>query len=229
MIVWLASYPRSGNTLARLALFYLFGHRSGSIYPAGAAASTGRQRRLRSLVDRRPLALLDALEGPAFVKTHELRHADDDRPAVVVVRDGRDALVSYAHFLGNERGETGEHERLLGELLEGPGGSIGTWSVSVEAWRRRSAPTGIVRYEDLMSDPGAAIREAAEEAGVRLGPPRGEIPGFEELRDDSPSLFRRGRAGSWRDEMPPGLEDRFWRRHGATMAALGYERGPSGQ
>ena len=32
-IIWLASYPRSGNTLLRTVLWHCFGLRSASLYP----------------------------------------------------------------------------------------------------------------------------------------------------------------------------------------------------
>lgn len=226
MIVWLASYPRSGNTLARLALFHLYGRRSASFYPGAATGPpTTGQLTLRSLIDRRPLDLLQALDGPVFVKTHELRHARDYRPAVVVVRDGRDALVSYAHFLLDQGSEPGGFERLLGNLIRGPAGSTGTWSESVVAWRRRSAPTALIRFEDLQASPASTLKRAAEEVGLDLGERRGQIPAFPGLHEAEPELFRRGRVGAWRDEMPPRVEELFWSRHGTTMEALGYERG----
>lgn len=221
MIVWLASYPRSGNSLTRLALFSLFGRRSGSVYRPMRGR---RSDALRSMIDSRPLELLDALEGPAFVKTHELRHAGGDRPAIVIVRDGRDALVSYAHFLRETRAADAAFEDLLAELIREPRASTGTWSESVEVWRGRSAPTAMIRFEDLLAEPAVAVARAAAAIDAPLGEGRGELPAFTRLRRMSPANFRQGRVGSWRSEMPAALEEAFWRRHGATMEALGYER-----
>ena len=37
-------------------------------------------------------------------------------------------------------------------------------------------------------------------------------------------MHRRGKAGSWQEEMPPEIEERFWSIHGEEMDALGYSR-----
>ena len=34
-----------------------------------------------------------------FVKTHELPTENDNSPAIYLVRDGRDVLMSYAHYI----------------------------------------------------------------------------------------------------------------------------------
>src|SRR5436189_5718536 len=112
MLIWVASYPRSGNTLTMLTLEDVFGeHRIGTI--AAADLKLGEMRHelvpgggnwkpgpmLRGLRGRK---LLDALRGrpePFFIKTHRLSEASDRAPALYIVRDGRDAIVSHAHFV----------------------------------------------------------------------------------------------------------------------------------
>ena len=46
-----------------------------------------------------PLEKLAAERHCYFVKTHELPREGDRRPAVYLLRDGRDALVSFAWFV----------------------------------------------------------------------------------------------------------------------------------
>jgi hypothetical protein len=48
------------------------------------------------------------------------------------------------------------------------------------------------------------------------------MPAFEELHALAPRLFRRGRPGGWRDEMPDDLHRLFWHRYGDAMRRLGY-------
>ena len=91
-----------------------------------------------------------------FVKTHDLPNRDNN-PAVVLIRDGRDAVVSYAHFfLKTERGIDHPGRDLFEETLRGivDGDSFGGWSDNVNAWVDRVGPDRAVRYEDLGQGPG---------------------------------------------------------------------------
>jgi Sulfotransferase domain len=227
MIVWLASFPRSGNSLFRATLYQLFGVRSGSVFP--------ERRGVDPFLDDVSLHLgedsVDAMrdrKAPVFVKTHRIAEADDPSPAIYLVRDGRDALVSYAHFV-KERGERGFKtiplERVREKLIERENHPYGSWSANVRAWTRREAPTALVRFEELVESPARAVRDAAASVGISLREPSGELPSFKELHEKNPIVFRRGRVGSWRSELEAYLEERFWELHGAEMLLMGYSRG----
>ena len=84
---YLASYPRSGNTMTRLLLEHHFDIDT-------------REDHMRMLDEHREdlqrLQLKhDDCQGIAY-KTHTNDHKD--MPALVLVRDGRDAIVSFAHY-----------------------------------------------------------------------------------------------------------------------------------
>jgi hypothetical protein len=222
----------------------------------GFPASDDFHRSLGALLDELevgpdddPLPALRVCRQPVFLKTHALpdrihrmpRRKDEepgiqcppeeweDSPAFYMVRDGRDAIVSFAHYLREVRVRPRLQEMSFEEVIatlvrrDMP---YGGWSGNVGAWRRRPGPTAIVRFEELIEDPVKAISAAASALGVELSEPRREPPSFEELRDRSrtPKLLRRGQAGSWRTEFPPDLLDEFWRRHGEEMHVLGYPR-----
>lgn len=249
MLVWVACYPRSGNTLTMLVLRDVFGiSRVAAVYGrqvtwgfAGnleelpptleSAASWQPPEELANLRDD---DLLDALRQHSesyFVKTHLRSKAADSAPALYLVRDGRDALVSHAHLVQERpRFRDMNFDRRLAALIHPGIRAQGGWSGNVRAWRRRSAPTAIARFEDLIDDPVAVVTGACAELGIPLPEPAGELRSFSELHESYPSLFRRGMVGAWRDEMPPHLQERFWRVHGAEMEALGYtkERLPAG-
>lgn len=226
MIVWIASFPRSGNNLFREALYRIFGVKSGSVFPE----PLGADPYLDDVSLHLPEDSIDSLrelEAPVFVKTHRLSESDDQSPAVYLVRDGRDAYVSYAHFV-RARGERAftslDYEGALATLIEREGHAYGSWSASVRAWTRRAAPTAIVRFEELVENPHTAVRDAVKSLGIPLGEPVGEMPPFRELHAQNPIVFRRGKVGSWRSELPPPLEERFWGLHGAAMLVMGYPR-----
>lgn len=226
MIIWLASYPRSGNTFFRLLLSHAFGTGTYSIYnpdrrgPVGEII--GHQLMRRSLED------MAQDPRPHFVKTHELP-GQDAYPAIFLVRDGRDALVSYAHFiLAYERpapsSDPVAFRQTLHDLIV-QDDSFGGWSANVLGWSSRPATT-VVKFEDLVRDPLPTVRRAL--AAIGLTPDgaacAAAVPTFEELRARIPQFFRRGQVGAWQTEMPEALHDLFWQRHRRAMERFGYGR-----
>jgi aryl sulfotransferase len=123
--VWLASYPRSGNTWTRLALRSLSG--GGEEVELSAISSFGRVAARRELIDRelevdsglltesetqelRPdmHAVLFGSRPPTLVKTHDawvrtpsgrpVYGRDFTHAAIYLLRDPRDVAVSWARF-----------------------------------------------------------------------------------------------------------------------------------
>jgi hypothetical protein len=52
------------------------------------------------------------------------------------------------------------------------------------------------------------------------------MPDLASLHERWPQFFRKGKAGSWREEMPIGLHELFWRHHAQAMNACGYANVP---
>jgi len=225
-MIWLASFPRSGNTFVRNILYEVYGIESSTFHY------------------ERDYPLDKNFEGYEFVKTHELPHmvipSDLSIPAVYIVRDGRDALVSMAHHRKDIIAPGSDFYQNLKEAIIADRGSFfGGWSQNVNQWLPRADL--IIRYEDLTADPmaeGERIRQIYE-----LPEPKGEkLPTFEQLKHGIPKygagkdqsintdkkkekarkFFRRGKAGGWKDDMPDELHDLFWSYHGDTMEKLGY-------
>ena len=235
MIYWLASYPRSGNTFFRLLLHHRFGLNTYAVQDSpqlnrlGAAETVGHKP-LPGKIEE-----LAASERPYIVKTHHL--PSDDRPAIYLVRDGRDVLVSYARYrmtfasTKHERrpfgrfGERREFKRMLRELILDD--RYGGWSENVRQWHERAAGgnTFVLRFEDLVDQPDEWSTKAVTHVGLDVAPTQDVgTPTFEELHARWPEFFRKGKVGAWRDEMPDELHDLFWDRHGEAMRVLGYER-----
>jgi hypothetical protein len=233
VIVWLASYPRSGNTFFRIALHRLYRVPTYVVYDVdGVAAQIGPE-------------LMDARERPCtfermrdtedvyFVKTHRQRDdpviAAEDR-AVYLVRDGRDSVVSWAR-LGTARlaGAADYEERFAAEaraIITRRTGGTGGWGQNVLSWQRSASPAPIrVRFEDLIADPRAAVTAAIAEAAPGLeADERAPIPTFGELHGREPGFFRSGTTGTHRSELPPDLHDLFWEQpdNATAMRRNGY-------
>ena len=173
MIIWLASYPRSGNTFFRALLHRLFGFQTHSVYPEAKSteATPADIRAMQRLVGgeelERDLGELESESRKYFIKTHDLPK-DDTAPAVVLVRDGRDALVSYTHFVlrtarGIEHATSDVFEATLEEIIVAS--HFGGWSANVNAWIERAGWDSVVRYEELIQDPVNIVVGALREIG----------------------------------------------------------------
>jgi len=222
MIIWIASYPRSGNTYLRVLLKHYFDLNTYSAYetePELAGESP------------RPGSILEMAEADQtfFVKTHDL--PQDSFPAVYLVRDGRDALVSYAHFILTYERQDGTmvspeaYRQTLADLIV-YNASFGGWGKNVRAWTERPAPTAVLRFEDLISaaNPLPMVRRALAEVGYSAGSAGGSggPPSFSDLQDRAPKFFRRGEIGGWKSQMRADVLEHFWEEHGAMMHRLGY-------
>lgn len=220
-MIWLASYPRSGNTFFRAVLYEVYGIASSEFIATGSPPNY--------------------LDYPV-VKTHELPGqlvpGDKAIPAVYLIRDGRDALVSMARHRSNlvAPGSNYWLNLLAAICYHRNGAHYGGWSEHVRQWRQRAAL--VLRYEELIADPIPCLERLR--SWMDLPKPRiDRLPSFQQLRDrevrfddTSPvffhsaevrrKFFRRGQAGAWQDEMPPALLGLFYLFHGRTLRRLGY-------
>ncbi len=118
MIVWITSSGRSGNTFFRVVLHQLYGVNTYAAFQAaevlvtaGAEALVGYQKlpvALQSAIisgnSGQIRVALDQLEASSEIyifKTHAMAHElfGTNYRAILLVRDGRDALASYANYL----------------------------------------------------------------------------------------------------------------------------------
>ncbi len=220
MLIWLASYPRSGNRFFRAVATTRF-HMPQRTKHLDPPETDPHYELVRSL------DVLAASPRPALVKTHEFPDADT-HPAIYLLRDGRDAMVSYAHFalVIDEKRDPAEvtpamfHDKLRNMLLA-KDATYGSWAENVTAWAKRPG-TVLVRYEDLVRDPGVTVDAALAAAGCPTPRVCDEVPTFEQMKKVNTKIVRRGVVGSWKDEFPSDLIPLFWERNGEVMRAMGY-------
>ena len=83
MIIWIASYPRSGNRFARMLLSRSFHEATGNIYPRPSEERwVGRDSEINFHDDPDAMVRARRSEQLVFVKTHRLPDPEDDsRPA----------------------------------------------------------------------------------------------------------------------------------------------------
>lgn len=218
-MIWLASFPRSGNTFVRNILFHCYGIQTG------AFARDAPKNRGTGYMQYK------------VVKTHELPEyvipADASIPVVCIVRDGRDAVVSAAHHRSMIVAPGTPFLDNLVEAIEARDGSyFGGWSRNVLSWLQRAQL--VIHFEELVKDPIGCVERMR--TLIDLPEPRLEaLPTFESQKNaqtrygnvqridgHSQMFFRRGAVGGWKDDMPETLHARFWSLHGKAMELLGY-------
>jgi Sulfotransferase domain len=174
-VTWLASYPKSGNTWARVMLAsYLL---DGPVPSLDCLEDTVPA--LNVLMGRGQLVPQDR-PGPMVVKSHflpdtevmQLYRSTTDK-VVYLVRNPRDILLSSARHLHIDAERTAEFAL---DFIANRGVSDwvrsgwGTWAQNVREWTspanvRKSFPTAdtlVVRYEDMRADTAGKLRDMIE-------------------------------------------------------------------
>lgn len=170
-IVWLASYPKCGNTWVRFMLY--------AVLHGPPQTSIEVTRKIPDL--HRPLPF-DPPDGPFLpVKTHLMltdRHPKlaETARAIHVIRNPRDVALSALNYRKLSTGDARSIDaRAYVRSFMHAGGDpawlgqgFGTWAAHAQAWRRTDRfPVLPVRYEDLKADPRAALVEMLAFLDVR--------------------------------------------------------------
>ncbi len=236
MIVWLASYPRSGNTFFRVILNSVFELKTYSVYDdrydIGADEATSDVVGHVFLPDdstsmqehddaqpgwSMPTATIEKMRKDKelyIVKTHELQdefiHPEDK--VIYLLRDGRESTLSFwkysVDFIASKKS--------LNEFI-----ASGAWGAHVRSWNPASRDnTLLVKFEELIDDPEKMISKISD--FIEAKPKGGEIPTFEELKKINPKFFRSGKKSSWQDIYSTKDHELFWEKNSEEMIKYGY-------
>jgi hypothetical protein len=231
--VWLAAYPKSGNTWLRVFIANL--------------SATDAPADINALPEH---GLIPSDRGSApdthFVSAQTCYTPPNEKDvggAIVIVRDPRDIAPSLAAY---NRHTIDDAIEFMGDPDVLPAvencplrPKLRRWNHHVASWlEQKDIPVHLVRYEDLVTDPFTSFRRALRFSGATVGDDiiRRAIAfsDFKQLRAQEiakgfrgalPSMepfFRRGIAGGWRDELTAAQTARIEVNHGAMMQRLGY-------
>ncbi|MEM6546714.1 MAG: sulfotransferase domain-containing protein [Pseudomonadota bacterium] len=250
-IIWLASFPKSGNTWTRifLANYIMGGEKAVDInrlhefttadvrgdFFDRAAGGTYRGETFDDWMELRPTALrliAQSRPGTHFVKTHnrimrigpyDLIPPEVTAAAIYVMRNPFDVAPSYAQHMGwpiddaVERMASPTNTTSTPQLIfELPG----RWDEHIESWLKAPGlPRHVMRYEDLVADAEKTFRSLLSFLQVPLdfGRLRRAIrassfntlkkmeadKGFKERPATAKAFFRKGKTGTWREELSP--------------------------
>ncbi|NOZ05054.1 MAG: sulfotransferase domain-containing protein [Chloroflexi bacterium] len=275
-IVWLASYPKSGNTWLRV---FLTNYLHDKDDPAdindldGGPIASARDIFDRVIgveasdlfpeeIDRfRPAVyeqLAAEIDKPYFMKVHDawrrnaggvpLFPATTTAVVIYLIRNPLDVAPSFAHHqndsidkviadMANEEETLArfDGERLARQLHQ----RLFSWSSHVRSWVDESGlPVHVVRYEDMSQTPEETFTGIVRTAGLPVEPERVREAialsrfdrlqaqeaeeGFKERRPEAKSFFRKGKIGSWREDLTPDQVHRLIEDHRAVMRRFGY-------
>jgi hypothetical protein len=270
-IVWIASYPKSGNTWTRAFLHNLFRNPDTpfDINKMDALSANEAAVGNFAFVDDRPWQAWTSEDVAAarpkvqreiartrphnlFCKTHlallnvhghPTINMDVTAGGVYLVRNPLDIAPSLKDHQGLPMAkiiemmnmtnfETPTTEKLVGEPW-------GNWSQNVESWTANPNPAlHVMRYESMLADPIKAftdlarflnidatkqrIRKAAEHSSFKALRRMEDRDGFWERTAAQKNFFRKGRAGSWREELTDEQAHAIVDTHRTQMERFGY-------
>ncbi len=207
-IVWLASYPRSGNTYLRTILWQCFQLPSASIYPRDLGGNKELEKYVGHIEHGPDNQIRFDRKKIPMLKTHE--HSIDNKPAIYVIRDGRAASVSlwefYNRSLPLEAVINGQHR-------------FGTWSDHVKSWNPwERDKTLLIRYEDMRDNPISTINNIAE--FLSIDPIKNEIPDRETIVKSDGRWVRS--KSNWASILKGSLLERFEEINGEILKKAEY-------
>jgi hypothetical protein len=209
-VIWLASYPRSGNTLLRTILWHCFGLCSASVYPNDLGGKKVLENYVGHIELRPDRGFNFPPDALPLVKTHEL--PTDDNPAIYVVRDGRAASVSLWEFYGKSIS--------LETILVGKH-RFGTWSAHLAAWKPWERPgTLLIKYEDIADDLTSVLEKISSFTSRAIV--KKQIPDRETLAM-SDGRWVRGKS-DWASKISDDQLTLCHRINGEMLRKLGYLR-----
>ena len=159
--VFVSSYPRSGTTWTQWIL-YLLTHEGQPDPEHLTRASPWFERSLAS--GELTASDLERFASPRVFKSHLPREwLPDGARYIYVERNVQDVLVSYYHFYRDYLGFRGSFDDFYRRFMDGRV-QYGSWFDHVAGWQEHENDPAvlIVRYEELLSDRQAAIRDMAE-------------------------------------------------------------------
>ena len=219
MIVWLASYPRSGNTLLRIILKSKFNLDTYSLYndllDINADEQTAKVVGHKLLPDGWTIEEAQKDDNLWLVKTHD--YPLDDSKTIYILRDGRDVAVSFWNYLNNY-----SHYEYKFDSVAAGFCPFGSWSAHLKAWNPlHRKNTLLIKFEDLIENTEKKVDQIGD--FLNVSPMQHSIPTFENLHDINPNFFFSGTTEAWKSIMTPEIEAGYWMLHGDMLETFGYQ------
>ncbi|MBF0410875.1 MAG: sulfotransferase domain-containing protein [Candidatus Riflebacteria bacterium] len=274
-IIWLASYPKSGNTWFRIFLTNLLqdANRPASINELqeipiassrilfdeniGIESSDLTSDEISRFRPELYTYLSENATEQIYMKIHDayisvekkkfLIPKESTACAVYFIRNPLDVAVSFAYHNAatydltisqmseNNLCFCGKHDRLYKQLQQ----RLLSWSNHVLSWVDAAPfPVCVLRYEDMKSNTFETFEKAVRFVGLSHTnyqiqkaidfssfeelQEQEEKSGFKERSTAAQKFFRKGKVGSWREELTKEQVERIINDHREVMQRFGY-------
>ncbi len=218
----LATHPKGGTNLLMKALNMIHGYRSPSLFGHYEQSFHPEMINECWLGGGMPIVHLFL---PNFTYSYFLREHLDFK-IIAIIRDLRDAYVSYAHWIYNS--DISEEEK-IDRIFEDIGYFEMSKGLSVFI---NDCRFYIVRFEDLIGPKGGGdkekqtktIYELANYIGMPISEMQASLYGDQLFGDSSRRrTFRNGQIGSWKKAFNESQKKWFKEHFGDELIRLGYE------
>jgi len=235
---FLVSYPKSGNTWLR----FLIANLLQSNPPVGLLDADN----MIPIVDGKAKRFFDAMKSPRVIKSH-FSFLPAYKRVIYIVRDPRDVVMSQYHYQ-IKRGVLAPDTPLdayVPRFISGDVCPYGSWGEHAASWlatRRHHPNFLLLRYEDMLADPAAGAKRAADFLGLRLDSARiaqaVERSSLESMRKveksegkkwastagtrQDMSFFRSAKSGEGRATLSGNALEQIERAWGPLMQSLDY-------
>ncbi len=228
--VFLVGYPKSGNTWMQNLV-------AGVLYGIDTTLLCDKLTQL-IVPNVHGVGFYKRLTHQSFFKSHALPCASYRR-VIYLVRDGRDAMVSYYHMLNAVCRDSVD---LFAMVNSGQGLFPCKWHEHIQQWTDNPFQSDMmfVRYEDLQSDPVGELQRVCEFAGLSRNletiqrcvqgnsfsnmQAKENNYGWDNSNWNSEKRFvRRGIVGSYKDEMPAEIVRLFDGQSRRQLTQFGYD------
>ncbi|MGF1588987.1 MAG: sulfotransferase domain-containing protein [Pleurocapsa sp.] len=243
--IFIASYPKSGNTWIRFLVANL-------IHPEQDINFSNIDRKIPDIYQKTNQYLLN-LPKPRIIKSHE--YFDPRYQKVFyIVRDPRDVLVSnYYHYLKYSWDEQPKSmEEFSQDFISGSyemfgdANRFGSWKDNVGSWlgaKDGDANFMLIRYEDLeqnkednaariarffnANDSLSNVRQAIKNSSVKrmrnLEKKEADVWPTRQSQRKNISFVRAAKSGNWSEELSSSIVNQISQEWGDLMKSLGYE------
>jgi hypothetical protein len=226
--VFIAGYPKSGNTWFQLITVGLLYGFNSELVPDSVVQDLVPDMHFKSFYRR--------YSTPMFFKTHN-PPLPEYKKVVYLLRDGRDAVVSYYHHTR----DLDRREIDFAEFVDQYNIFSLKWHEHVNLWLSNpyQAEMLVIKYEDLKQDGLRILERYCDFLDISRSREHLQTvlreTDFERMRSrekklgwDDPNwptdkpFIRRGAVGSYRDEFPKAALDKFLAQSGETLVKCGY-------
>jgi len=273
-IIWLASYPKAGNTWFRIFLTNLLSDNnapasindltntpiasSRTIFDntTGLESSDLSHEEIDRLRPDVYKTLSDEATEALFMKVHDactlnvegnlIFPREASKGVIYIIRNPLDVAVSFAHHSNITIDDSVKiiccdtsalcHsiKKLNHQLRQ----YTGTWNKHVLSWLESGIPTCLIRFEDMKAAPLETFLKAVRFAGLEQS--REQIQkainfssfdelkrqevcnGFKECVSTDHNFFRKGKVGSWREELTDEQVHIIITSNRSVMRRFGY-------